>query len=505
MTRRQKILAALKAAGVAVNNEGANENGNGAAAAAPARRKKAASADSNSNSPAGPPVARSLTGISSLIATMPKGKKKAMKQRNFYEPHSVSFQCETVLGKFDESQLCWLCGFPINKFNQLQRIYPSKFKVVKPLLDGPVCEHVFPVKLAHAILQLLNLELEPSAVNEKLLHTEYEYAHNHCNYIKNDSYFVTLPLTAENKLPSDLCGLAINEEKIDKMLEDIFFYERKGKQSSVVIVQSTEDPTLAIKFPNPVQAYCYAIAGEEFLDEDFKRKYYETQWKPFAKRTIMAKTNRVIGYIKQVDFCGEAYAVEKRGSHYKAAFERLMKGAKQLELSEKSYPVPFAPRTGSTHGIILSNTNRPRPFSSNKFKTTYPFLNFNREGSVRTGDPSNSESAGNSNSDPGSVASRRSSRSNLDAAGAGAGPPVANSPVRKAMEEAIRRANELNAAGAGAGPSAAGAPRNNNNNNTRRARNEAAARYEGPTTRRRAALLTRKAGNNSLPLARRMG
>lgn len=412
------------------------------------RRIKKAPPASNSNNSnnserSGPPVARSLTGISSLLQTPLEAKirKKFKKTRKAYEKQEVSFQCEKVLGEFNGSQLCWLCGFPINKWNELEEEYPTVVKVVKPLLDRDVCEHVFPVKLAYAILELLNLEVlerDASLVNKTLLHTEYEYAHNHCNYIKNDDYFVTLPLPAEN-----LCGLNINEETIDRVLYRIFFDERDGKQSSVVYVQSAEDPTLRIRFPNPVQAYCYSNLGEAFLDEKVKLDYYEKKWKPFAKRTIIAKTNRVIQYIKNKDFCGEENNVTKRGSFYKSAKERLTTGAVPLSKSASKYNVPLVARTGSTTGIISANRNRLVPFTE-RFRGFYPAVS-NSEGSVRTGDPSNS------NTEPGSPGSSgRASPSNLNRAGAGA--PAVKSPAERAVEAAIEARKALNAAGAGAGP-----------------------------------------------------
>jgi hypothetical protein len=241
------------------------------------------------------------------------------------------------------------------------------------MLDRAVCEHVLPVKLGHGVLELLYLARDP--ISEQLLHTEYEYAHNHCNYIKNEIYFVTLPLDATN-----FCELQVQEERIDKVLELIYFGERgqeSSSQASVLWVKMNEDEEW-IRFPNPVQAYCYSENSERFLADP--EAYYEEVWKPRTKRLILAKMARVLGYIKLADFCNEAEAVanERRGAHFAGLARRLEKGLPALNKSKfkvrnattgklvTQFPGRVLARSPSFNNILATvNANsRPAAFES---------------------------------------------------------------------------------------------------------------------------------------------
>lgn len=253
----------------------------------------------------------------SLVTHTESGKRKS------YEPHNVHFQCQTVLGKFDHAtHICWLCGFPI------EQLLAKGYTLDNPMLDKATCEHVLPVKLGHGVLEILYLMRE-QPLYEKLLHTEYEYAHNHCNYIKGDEYFITLPLGS-----TDFCNLAIHEKRIDDILGHIFYSARGGghsnsKQSSLVkTVYKDKKYSLA----NPVQAYCFSANPEEFLEN---YNAVKRNWATHMKKLIMEKMRRLIGYIKEVDHCIEKNNIEK-GKHYSAFVNRLKTGIPALPKGKRS-------------------------------------------------------------------------------------------------------------------------------------------------------------------------
>jgi len=363
--RKAEMAEARKARSTPVSNDSAaNES---PANESPAN--ESAGNDSNEAPLVGPPVLRSTTGLSrALELYTDHGTRKK------YERHSVPDQCKYVIGPPGPKTTCWLCGFPIGKWAQIsERSDGEQVFMPRPMLDRAVCEHVLPVKLGHGVLELLYLARDP--ISEQLLHTEYEYAHNHCNYIKNEIYFVTLPLDATN-----FCELQVQEERIDKVLELIYFGERgqeSSSQASVLWVKMNEDEEW-IRFPNPVQAYCYSENSERFLADP--EAYYEEVWKPRTKRLILAKMARVLGYIKLADFCGEAEAVanERRGAHFAGLARRLEKGLPALNKSKfkvrnattgklvTQFPGRVLARSPSFNNILATvNANsRPAAFES---------------------------------------------------------------------------------------------------------------------------------------------
>ena len=363
--RKAEMAEARKARSTPVSNDSAaNES--------PANESPANESPGNDSNEApfvGPPILRSTTGLSrALELYTDHGTRKK------YERHSVPDQCKYVIGPPGPKTTCWLCGFPIGKWAQIsERSDGEQVFMPRPMLDRAVCEHVLPVKLGHGVLELLYLARDP--ISEQLLHTEYEYAHNHCNYIKNEIYFVTLPLDATN-----FCELQVQEERIDKVLELIYFGERgqeSSSQASVLWVKMNEDEEW-IRFPNPVQAYCYSENSERFLADP--EAYYEEVWKPRTKRLILAKMARVLGYIKLADFCNEAEAVanERRGAHFAGLARRLEKGLPALNKSKfkvrnattgklvTQFPGRVLARSPSFNNILATvNANsRPAAFES---------------------------------------------------------------------------------------------------------------------------------------------
>jgi hypothetical protein len=368
--RKAEMAEARKVRSTAVSNESAaNESPANESPANESPANESPGNESNEAAVAGPPVLRSTTGLSrALEVYTDHGTRKK------YERHSVPDQCKYVIGPPGPKTTCWLCGFPIGKWAQIsERSDGEQVFMPRPMLDRAVCEHVLPVKLGHGVLELLYLARDP--ISEQLLHTEYEYAHNHCNYIKNEIYFVTLPLDATN-----FCELQVQEERIDKVLELIYFGERgqeSSSQASVLWVKMNEDEEW-IRFPNPVQAYCYSENSELFLADP--EAYYEEVWKPRTKRLILAKMARVLGYIKLADFCNEAEAVanERRGAHFAGLAKRLEKGLPALNKSKfkvrnattgklvTQYPGRVLARSPSFSNILttVNASQRPAAFES---------------------------------------------------------------------------------------------------------------------------------------------
>jgi hypothetical protein len=270
-----------------------------------------------------------------LIARSPSFLAKALKNytesgtRGLFERHAVGFQCEAVIGPVGKGRICWLCGFPIANLLALRNDENKPvFTVDTPMLDRAVCEHVLPVKLGHALLELLYLARDP--VYGTLLHTEYEYAHNFCNIIKGANYFATLPLGSTN-----FCDLSINEDVVNEFLRLNFYTQRGAPGSSQYSLVSTFYKGREIEFINPVQAYCFASSPSEYLvDSD---AFYRDKWFPRAKKLIMDKMNRLVSYIKEIDNCAKNN--NSKGLHFSGVESRLRTGLPALKRGLKG-PTP---------------------------------------------------------------------------------------------------------------------------------------------------------------------
>ena len=183
--------------------------------------------------------------------------------RGHFEKEDVTRQCSSVLGgiplktietmdkaTFESdfepdgqggAPFCWLCGFRV--FGLLNKNYLQggqsgvrQINVIKPMLDKATCEHVLPIKVAIGFSQLYQRTvLSRVAGNQddyfRRMHTEYEYSHNYCNFVKNDTYFISLPEGSTN-----FCNLKINENKIRECLDEIIDGRRTGDHNSKVIV-----------------------------------------------------------------------------------------------------------------------------------------------------------------------------------------------------------------------------------------------------------------------------
>ncbi len=371
-----------------------------------------------------PPIPRSESFLG-------KALKKYTKHdtRKLYEKHTAPFQCEAVIGPVGKNRTCWLCGFPIEHLAALKDAagnYVFEFDAQKDsgeqekLMDRGVCEHVLPVKLGFGILELFVITKDP--LFEKLLHTEYEYAHNYCNFVKSNEYFVTLPLGSTN-----FCDLDIKHEIIDEILRQIFYNKQGSAHSSRSTVVRTNYKGTLLEFPNIVQAYCFTNDTKQFLAD--RDAYFRDVWAPRAKMIIEKKINRVISYVKEIDNCTKEN--ETKGSHFSLFKPRLKKGntttlprgtvgpsklesldPKYLErilkfrrapslnnilsgMSEEERVLPFRSPSFSGYEVNLSNSSRPSTPPKGKTRKARAVKNNSEEETESPANTTSSENASN--------------------------------------------------------------------------------------------------------------
>lgn len=405
--------------------------------------------------------------------------------RHYYEKHDAPLQCDVILGPADEpGRVCYLCGFPILGLSRLRDEEGNLvFNQMTPMLDKGSCDHVLPVKLAHAVLKLLHFDKlenlrEPLA--NKLLHTELEYTHFFCNAYKSNEYFITLPLGSRN-----LCDLEIKTEIIDKVLQRNFDKERggnpdfprepiePGKKPSQYSRVTTIYKGRTIKFRNLIHAYCFSVDPERFSRNP--DAYCEEVWKPAVKAMIIAKMERVIRYIKEADGC----ETNSPGVLFSGIQERLAAGLKDLEEGTpknpqiKSLKEPYSTfvrtlqRRPSIENIFATTNIRPLPAFSAPPYSGYQMVRAASPSSSR-GSPVNNAVVVNDVENLFAAAApaarpRASRRRSPAAAPAAAAPPLGAAVER--AENALEAVNALASsaaaaaagAGAGAGPVVAAA------------------------------------------------
>jgi hypothetical protein len=263
--------------------------------------------------------------------------------RPHYEKEDVTRQCSAVLGAIPVKTIetmsadqfrsnfrvdgsggaprCWLCNFKVfgllnNNFLQGPGTRVKNIKVVKPMLDKATCEHVLPIKVAIGFSQLYQRTVLAKVAGNiddyfRRMHTEYEYAHNYCNFVKNDTYFVSLLEGSTN-----FCDLRLKEDKIWECLDEIVNGRRTGEHNSTVIV--TYNDGTEKRFINNVEAYL-ELNG---MDKD--------EWKRLNFAAIKLKMNGLISHIKESDGCYEGDASLK-GRWSKGWKERMKYGWKYFE------------------------------------------------------------------------------------------------------------------------------------------------------------------------------
>ena len=334
-------------------------------------------------------VKQSLPRSESVLGTSLKAFTKH-DTRKQYEKHNVKFQCEAVLGPFGKNRNCWLCGFPIGHLSAFKDP-AGKFLFTfdgpkgqeSKMMDDGTCEHVLPVKLGHGILELLYLEKDPAS--EQLLHAEYEFAHNYCNFVKSDEYFVSLPLGSTN-----FCSLELKEDIMDGVLKNIFHKQLGSKGSPKSSLLWTDYEGKRIYFKNPLQAYCFTMNRKAYLEDP--EKVYRDIWFPYAKKILMDKMTRLISYVKIADHCAAGNNLV--GTHYQGFQERLETGLKNLPRGLKSPQIgrlgdPYKSRIAriqrspSLNNILagFENNDRVYPFRSTSLSGYEVNQSYSRPGS----------------------------------------------------------------------------------------------------------------------------
>ena len=159
---------------------------------------------------------RNLSLSSSITPNVPRGQISTI---------ANEVQCQTMIGPFNKGDLCWLCGFPIGVIKENKIV-----KHVNEYMDSNVCEHVIPIHLASVLTGIVDSDIrqreQVSILEERLLHSEYEYAHHYCNYVKNDFSFLSIPYGTnqplhltnnpdqENIVLENLCNIQVNNSRI---------------------------------------------------------------------------------------------------------------------------------------------------------------------------------------------------------------------------------------------------------------------------------------------------
>jgi len=110
-------------------------------------------------------------------------KKQHTTLRAFFERSTPTTQCMKTVGS-PQNRLCWICGTKI-------------FTKDSPLGLTPECEHVFPIAQALVFTGLYEHDLfeqlkDDGNANPYVagLRIEYDWAHQICNQVKNDSHFI---------------------------------------------------------------------------------------------------------------------------------------------------------------------------------------------------------------------------------------------------------------------------------------------------------------------------
>jgi hypothetical protein len=198
--------------------------------------------------------------------------------RASWEGADVHVQCSSVLGPFFKgNNVCWLCGFPIFCFadavlmRNTERTpeayawfrgrgvnqFPSQVNFENNgnlIMDKNTCEHILNIKLAAGTLGLwveaINGRLHPGW--QAILAAEYQWAHNYCNYMKNDLTFLSLP-----KGRADFSRLYVNRGKIERFLRTLP-NDTYGESRISLTYRPPVDHTFSTN--NPVQASLYMMA-----------------------------------------------------------------------------------------------------------------------------------------------------------------------------------------------------------------------------------------------------
>ena len=275
---------------------------------------------------------RNLSLSSSITPNVPRGKISTI---------ANEVQCQTMIGPFNKGDLCWLCGFPIGVIKENENV-----QHVNEYMDSNVCEHVIPIHLASVLTGIVDSDLrqrgETTILEERLLHSEYEYAHHYCNYVKNDFSFLSIPygtnqtmhLTNDKNqqqfLLDNLCNIQVNNARILAFLSKLYFTWYGTPQTGAHTTNQYDSSILTTDssvFPNPVQFHVYngtpssqlvkvengeisylsgngnniILYTRPFNETDVNSTFQTWYFNQYAK--IMEKMIRVVRYIKEADDC----------------------------------------------------------------------------------------------------------------------------------------------------------------------------------------------------------
>jgi hypothetical protein len=312
-------------------------------APAPAAAGRAAASAAGRSGPKvsgkkGPALSKTVTGLGKIVEYT---KKKRLTRDDFESVSDVHKQCKAVIGDPDGDTLCWLCGF---KTNSVLARTPPEWKpiIITPMLDNYTCEHVLPIKLAFPLLGLYSPRalIKPPHLYAELLHTEYEYAHNLCNFFKNDKYFVTQPN------PDNLCSIQINEAKIDEFLDKLPTHRMHGQRESYITFNFPAGiwPSAPYAFSHTINNLVEAnlIIDAHHKDKNWfnisDRAEVINDWKSEMKSLITAKMQSLVDIIKEANNCGG----KQQGRHQEHV-NAARNGFKAITTSELSPPPSAAP------------------------------------------------------------------------------------------------------------------------------------------------------------------
>lgn len=352
---------------------------------------------------------RNLSLSSSITPNVPRGQISTI---------ANEVQCQTMIGPFNKGDLCWLCGFPIGVIKENKIV-----KHVNEYMDSNVCEHVIPIHLASVLTGIVDSDIrqrkQVSFLEERLLHSEYEYAHHYCNYVKNDFSFLSIPYGTnqtlhltnnpdqQNLLLENLCNIQVNNARILAFLSKLYFTWYGTPQTGAHTTNQYDSSILTTDdsvFPNPVQFHVYNgtpssqlvkvengeisyLSGDgdniilytiPFNETDINSTFQTWYFNQYAK--IMEKMIRVVRYIKEADDC------ENKDNSKGRLLRRIvaiLNGQPVPPLGPNLPVVPLAPRTASFQSAYDENKqqggNRKQKGGQDKAAKEYTNEIFNND------------------------------------------------------------------------------------------------------------------------------
>jgi hypothetical protein len=164
------------------------------------------------------PVMKLLTiGLTDLaillfgVRSIARWKYNKHEVRSIWEHLEPVEQCTSGVGQ-EAGHKCWICGFEIPDV-----LYGDAKK--------PECEHILPIAQGVTFLTLYAYE-NVEKIDQRVYQLEYDWAHSHCNQVKNDDVYF------KNNL--DRSGLPQpDESKFRNLLDRILTSDRTGSESFV--------------------------------------------------------------------------------------------------------------------------------------------------------------------------------------------------------------------------------------------------------------------------------